>query len=370
MTRALVLLLLLSVVPGCDGPTPASGGESNSTLLNEDVSDSPAAPTLCAPASPVACNSVVLGDTGDWNSGATSVLENYSERVGTYDGPELAYRFTAPADGDVRFRLVDPTPMETDHDVFVLEEVCASDHSVAAGFNAVDFEAREGRTYFLVVDGYDGAVGAFEAAVECEEPAPPDAPEEGSDAVGPACDWFHSTESESAPIQITGALPSSVSAHTWLAPTTWTTWVDFDGVVGHIATHEGIDWIHADEAVPVVDVSAAAAGVVAYVRTGCPESARFGHNDDARECGGGWGNHVVLDHGDGMFTRYAHLATDDVDVVVGQAVAGGERIGGMGNSGRSEQRHLHFELGARSVPFDPCAPTRSFDVVYSPASLF
>ena len=112
-----------------------------------------------------------------------------------------------------------------------------------------------------------------------------------------------------------------------------------------------------------------AAGTVAYVRTGCPESSRFGHNDALRECGSGWGNHVIVDHGGGLFTRYAHLAADDVDVVVGDAVQAGQRLAGMGNSGRSEDRHMHLEVGSATEPFDPCAPARSFDVVHDPAPL-
>ena len=368
MTRTIALLLLF-VGAGCELPTTAPGGGSAHLSDGDSVHTPAVPPAVCAPVFDIGCGENLVGDTADWNSGATSVMKHYSQGVGTFDGPELVYRFVAPADGEVRLRLVDPAPMEIDHDLFVLEEVCAPDHTVGAGFNAVPFDVRQGQTYFLVVDGYDGAAGAFEVAVECANPAPPaGAPADGAE---PPCDAFDSSESESAPIQTAGApLPASVASHTWTAPTTWTTWVDFDGVPGHNAAHEGIDWIHAAESVPVVDVRAAAGGTVAYVRTGCPESSRFGHNDAIRECGSGWGNHVVIDHGDGLFTRYGHLAADDVPVVVGQSVGGGERIAGMGNSGRSEQRHLHFELGTLGVPFDPCGPTRSFDRVYPPGSLF
>ncbi len=367
MTRTIALLLLF-VAAGCELPSTTPAGETAHLSDGESVGSPAAPPAVCAPAFEVGCGENVVGDTADWNGGATDVMKHYSEGVGTFDGPEIVYRFVAPTDGDVRFRLVDPTPMEIDHDVFVLEEVCAPDHTLVAGFNAAPFEARQGQSYFLVVDGYDGAAGAFEVAVECV-PAPPVAPP--ADGSEPPCEQFHSDESESAPIQTTGGpLPASVAHYTWTEPTTWTTWVDFDGALGEPATHEGIDWINADVSVPMVDVRAATAGTVAYVRTGCPESARFGHNDDARECGSGWGNHVVIDHGDGLFTRYGHLALDDVQVVVGQSVGAGERIAGMGNSGRSEQRHLHFELGRASAPFDSCEPTRSFDLVYSPSALF
>lgn len=368
MPRILALLLLLTATSGCEiveapaagASTPFSGGDSAPTeaLL----------PEVCAPVQALSCGDVAASDTSDWNSGATQVMDHYADVVGRFDGPEVVYSFTASTDGEVELGLVDPTPMEVDHDIFVLEEVCAPDHTLTSGFNTVSFDARQGETYFLVVDGYDGDAGAFEIEVRCPEapsaPTPPPIDE-------PDCEGFHSDESESAPVQTTGGtLPSSVTNHTWTQPASSTSWVDFDGTTGQNADHEGIDWIHADETIPVVDVRAAAGGAVAYVRTGCPESARFGHNDEARECGSGWGNHVIIDHGEGLFTRYGHLAPDDVVVVVGQEVATGERIAGMGNTGRSEQRHLHFELGTTSEAFDPCAPTRSFDLVFPPGALF
>jgi hypothetical protein len=368
MPRVLPLLVLvITAATGCELPSPPAPGGPPPLSGDASPAETSPPPAVCAPVRPIRCGEAVLGDTADWNGGATDVIDHYSEGVGTFDGPELVYSFTASADGEVELALVDPAPVDVDHDLFVLEEVCAPDHAVATGFNAVTFPARRGQTYFLVVDGYDGDAGSFEAALRCDDPA--------SGAVSPVdepeCEAFHSDEAESAPVQTAGgSLPSSVADHVWAEVTSWTSWVDFDGAPGHNATHEGIDWIHADGSVLVVDVRAAAAGSVAYVRTGCPESARFGHNDAGRECGSGWGNHVVIDHGDGLFTRYGHLAPDDVDVVVGQVVQGGERIAGMGNSGRSEQRHLHFELGTTSEPFDPCAPARSFEFVFPPAGLF
>jgi len=378
MNRTLPFALLALVsAAGCElpsAPAPAGGPTGGLSEGSEHTAPS-TAPAVCAPVFALECGQNAVGDTADWNAGATNVMANYPMGVGTFDGPEITYSFTAPADGAVTFRLVNPAPMEIDHDVFVLEEVCAPDHNVANGYNATTFEARRGQTYFLVVDGYNGAAGGFEVAVECANPAPPVEPPTGTPPgdppAEPPCAAFHSDESESAPIQTTGAsLPASVTSRSWTTPTSWTSWVDFAGVPGHGATHEGIDWIHADPDVAVVDVRAASAGTVVYVRTGCPESSRFGHNDSARECGSGWGNHVVVAHGSGLYTRYAHLAEDDIDVEVGQGLQEGERLAGMGNSGRSEERHLHFELGASDTPFDPCAPARSFDEVFPPVTLF
>jgi murein DD-endopeptidase MepM/ murein hydrolase activator NlpD len=57
---------------------------------------------------------------------------------------------------------------------------------------------------------------------------------------------------------------------------------------------------------------------------------------------GGYGNVIVLDHGNGWQTLYAHLS--QVNVVCGQGVFQGTLIGLMGSTGRSTGPHLHFEM--------------------------
>lgn len=56
----------------------------------------------------------------------------------------------------------------------------------------------------------------------------------------------------------------------------------------------------------------------------------------------GYGNQVVIDHGFGYKTRYAHMKT--IGVVEGMKVKRGECIGLSGNSGRSSGPHLHYEV--------------------------
>jgi murein DD-endopeptidase MepM/ murein hydrolase activator NlpD len=57
---------------------------------------------------------------------------------------------------------------------------------------------------------------------------------------------------------------------------------------------------------------------------------------------GGYGNKIVIDHGNGMRTVYAHLAS--ISVSSGQTVAKGSAIGVMGSTGDSTGVHLHFEV--------------------------
>ncbi len=94
--------------------------------------------------------------------------------------------------------------------------------------------------------------------------------------------------------------------------------------------HYGVD-IGNKRGTPIV---AAASGVVTKVVAGCKEGVS--------NCGGRYGNYVVIQHSNGTKTFYAHLSS--VSVSVGQSVSQGQKIGGMGSTGRSTGSHLHFEV--------------------------
>lgn len=57
---------------------------------------------------------------------------------------------------------------------------------------------------------------------------------------------------------------------------------------------------------------------------------------------GGYGNFIIVNHGNGIITRYAHCSS--ISVSKGQQVARGETIGAVGSTGRSTGPHLHFEV--------------------------
>ncbi len=67
--------------------------------------------------------------------------------------------------------------------------------------------------------------------------------------------------------------------------------------------------------------------------------------------GTGYGNEIVIDHGNGYQTLYAHLNAFYVNV--GDNVVKGQQIGEMGNTGNSTGPHLHFEVRQGTVQRNP-----------------
>ncbi|WNC14556.1 M23 family metallopeptidase [Brevibacillus brevis] len=97
--------------------------------------------------------------------------------------------------------------------------------------------------------------------------------------------------------------------------------------------HKGVDLWNEEEA--KAPIYAAKGGVV--VEAGANRS--------------GYGRMVVLDHGDGLQTFYAHMRS--IIVAPGQSVNAGDVLGYMGHTGDSTGYHLHFEVRQDDVPINP-----------------
>lgn len=109
-------------------------------------------------------------------------------------------------------------------------------------------------------------------------------------------------------------------------------WRDIQGIKD---LHTGTDF-PAPMGTPVV---AANAGKVIAVRT-----SSGGYK-------GGYGMHIIIDHGGGQHTLYAHMSAFNVSV--GQFVQRGDRIGSVGSTGWSTGPHLHLEIRRNGVAVDP-----------------
>ena len=66
---------------------------------------------------------------------------------------------------------------------------------------------------------------------------------------------------------------------------------------------------------------------------------------------GGWGNYVMINHGNGLQTLYAHMSSRAVST--GQQVSRGQTIGYVGSTGMSTGPHLHFEVWLNGSRTDP-----------------
>ena len=74
--------------------------------------------------------------------------------------------------------------------------------------------------------------------------------------------------------------------------------------------------------------------------------------------GSSYGNHIIIAHGDGTRTLYAHMSTRLVSV--GQTVSQGQTIGKVGSTGSSTGNHLHFETWTGSSSSTRVNPMRYF----------
>jgi murein DD-endopeptidase MepM/ murein hydrolase activator NlpD len=89
-------------------------------------------------------------------------------------------------------------------------------------------------------------------------------------------------------------------------------------------------------------VLAPAAGRVVTLVSDRPDQ-RIGTTDTAHPAG----NHLVIDIGGGRYVAFAHLRSGSVTVALGETVRPGQQVGEVGNSGNSDEPHLHFQVQNR-----------------------
>lgn len=96
--------------------------------------------------------------------------------------------------------------------------------------------------------------------------------------------------------------------------------------------HDGLDISGTGSGSPIYS---AREGTVVAINTSCAKTGYLGSS-----CGMGYGNYIIINHGNNYQVIYAHLA--GVNVSVGSKVRRGQVIGTMGSSGSSTGTHLHF----------------------------
>ncbi|MBR2715579.1 MAG: peptidoglycan DD-metalloendopeptidase family protein [Ruminococcus sp.] len=154
-----------------------------------------------------------------------------------------------------------------------------------------------------------------------------------------------SSSSGSAPAPVRPNVdPPSGGGYVWPCPGHYNLTSSFDEWRGYV--HGALDI--ADGGIMGATVVAASGGQVVATNTSCPHN--WGKSYSCG-CGGGYGNYVWINHGNGKETVYAHLTS--VAVSTGQSVSAGQYIGTVGSTGHSTGAHLHYETRYNGVKYNP-----------------
>ena len=93
-----------------------------------------------------------------------------------------------------------------------------------------------------------------------------------------------------------------------------------------------------------MDIAASSGSTIVAADSGTVILASYGYN-------GGYGNYVIISHGNGYTTRYAHCSS--LSVSVGQQVSKGQKIASVGSTGASTGPHCHFEIRINGSTVNP-----------------
>ncbi len=154
-----------------------------------------------------------------------------------------------------------------------------------------------------------------------------------------------STSSDDTSSTSSTTTTASSSSYVWPVPGHYTltsVWNEDRGSYNHGA----IDI--SDSTIMYAEVVAAQSGTVVLSSETCTHN--YGKSSSCG-CGGGYGNYLMIDHGDGKATLYAHLTS--LTVSSGTYVEQGQVIGYVGSTGDSTGAHLHFETRLDGVKYNP-----------------
>ncbi len=148
----------------CDDGDPCTQGDVCADSLCTPGPDNVCGDS-CEAAFTLSCGSIDTWATDSF--GSTKVVEEYSCSTDTFPGGEYTYLFNAPQSGTVTVTLSNE---DTITDIHVLEQTdagCDPTACIATGYSSTSFQATEGTTYYLVVDGYLDAEGGYTINVDC-----------------------------------------------------------------------------------------------------------------------------------------------------------------------------------------------------------
>lgn len=126
---------------------------------------------LTPPPSCIQDYTLVCGQTDTWNNGgtgSTDLVDLYSCTTWNESGPEYTYGFEPGVSQNITVTL---SNMTGDLDVFILNEPgsgCSGQNCIANGDYSTTFSAIAGNKYYIVVDGYQGAVSNYSINVACD----------------------------------------------------------------------------------------------------------------------------------------------------------------------------------------------------------
>jgi len=144
------------------------------------------------------------------------------------------------------------------------------------------------------------------------------------------------TEVIPAPVAVASSSTSSSARYGSSSYIASTGKLRFPTIIGRNGYYNGYHWW-------AIDVPNSIGTPIYAADAGRIVEASYGWN-------GGYGNTILIDHGNGMQTRYAHMSTL---LIRGGYVTKGQTIGRMGSTGRSTGSHLHFEVIVNGSKINP-----------------